>query len=392
MQHRKITILETSELTALARAWGLKERSVAAEVIRLVSKHPLTWRTALELDLWAARIEAGAETEAIVFITRERQEAMAREACIRVRAGILLPHLLQLLRARLRRGFFFPPATHGIEDSLTALRRGEIREPARFLRSFFKSFWLADDGPAAWSTERPEWEKVLLDRAGVNTRGEVFDLTWAEVRRSLRVHRHLVSFFQPSHAYTLYKDLCDTPAPTVWDPSCGFGARLLGFYAAHPRGTYLGNEPATSTFSDLSRLAHEAGFSTARIYNAGSETPDRPNGPFDLVFTSPPYFDKERYFDEPSQSFLRFETRKAWLDGFMGQIVEHALQQLRSEGVLALNVDWDLSTEVAGCVAEKAAALQIDVQTLPTRELPVRVHHFTKNGRANEPVLIWRKK
>ena len=36
----------------------------------------------------------------------------------------------------------------------------------------------------------------------------------------------------------------------------------------------------------------------------------------DLCFTSPPYFDTEKYSDEDTQSYKKFPTEDGWVNGF----------------------------------------------------------------------------
>lgn len=383
MQYPRVTARITPEVQTLASTWGLPPSVALQEAAALVAEMPLTWRTASELRLWAERIRAGALTEDVVFITKARQAMLAQEGNWKTRTGVLLPFLELLLASQLSFGFPFPPVPCTRDEALASLREGKTKTAARFLRATFQSFWAAADGPAGWGADDARWHVVLCDRAGVNKRGETFDLTWAELRRGLRVQRDVVSFFQPSHAYTLYRELLGSvPSPRVWDPSCGFGARLLGFFAAYPNGVYCGNEPATQTFADLSRLAQGL---PVDIRCAGSETEETPGGPFDLVFTSPPYFDRERYFEEPTQSWVRFSDRESWLEQFLFPVMRTAASRLRPGGTLALNVNWDLYDDVVVLGSRLLLRRQQD------RVLPVRKHHFTKGGRANEPILVWSK-
>lgn len=384
MKTPRVTTPLTPDLASLATAWGVSPSLALKMAVELLGGQPLTWRTAAELRLWAERVRAGADAEDVIFVSRERQEALQAEGDWRIRLGVLLPALLALLAARLERGFFFPSVPCTAEKALADLREGKSRLAASYLRAVFPSFWAAGDGPACWSADDERWITVLADRAGANKRSECFDLSWAEIRRGLRVQRHLVSFFQPAHAYQIYRDFLENvDAPRVWDPSCGFGARLLGFFAAYPNGTYCGNEPAETTFTDLTRLARELG--EVDLRQAGSETQDVPDGPFDLVFTSPPYFDKERYFDEPTQSWVKYQDRDTWLEEFLYAVMKRAVQELKPAGYLVLNVDWSLRDDVL------ALGRRLPLVAEPERTLPVRVHHFTKGGKKNEPILVWRK-
>ena len=62
------------------------------------------------------------------------------------------------------------------------------------------------------------------------------------------------------------------------------------------------------------------------------------HGKVDLIFTSPPYFDLERYSDETTQSSFRFPSLSEWLEGFVFQTLRRSVRCLKPGGHLALNV------------------------------------------------------
>ena len=63
-----------------------------------------------------------------------------------------------------------------------------------------------------------------------------------------------------------------------------------------------------------------------------------PPGRAQLVFSSPPYFDWERYSDESSQSFLRYASYDQWMNGFLSPVLHQSYRVLRGGGRLVLNI------------------------------------------------------
>jgi SAM-dependent methyltransferase len=66
---------------------------------------------------------------------------------------------------------------------------------------------------------------------------------------------------------------------------------------------------------------------------------------FDLIFSSPPYFDREKYGAEPKQSFIRYPTLDLWLQGFLRVVLSESARILRRGGRLVLNIGmlpWSL--------------------------------------------------
>jgi hypothetical protein len=149
----------------------------------------------------------------------------------------------------------------------------------------------------------------------------------------------------------------------VWDPSAGWGGRLLGCLAAsHDRHlTYLGNDPNTDHNTTPGRTKYHEIYDlyTANIrkggmdnlphndfkfWQLGSEVMQHDpefqqyKGKLSLVFTSPPYFAKERYSEDPEQSCIKFDGYHEWKSGFLLPTLYTAVQWLRPGGYLVWNV------------------------------------------------------
>jgi hypothetical protein len=58
----------------------------------------------------------------------------------------------------------------------------------------------------------------------------------------------------------------------------------------------------------------------------------------DLLFSSPPYFDTERYSTEDSQSWKKYRTVEDWLNRFLFRSLENAFPTLKRNAWIALNV------------------------------------------------------
>jgi hypothetical protein len=56
------------------------------------------------------------------------------------------------------------------------------------------------------------------------------------------------------------------------------------------------------------------------------------------VFSSPPYFDREKYGTERDQSFLRYPTLEEWRERFLKKVIDESARLLSPNGYLVLNV------------------------------------------------------
>jgi tRNA1(Val) A37 N6-methylase TrmN6 len=78
---------------------------------------------------------------------------------------------------------------------------------------------------------------------------------------------------------------------------------------------------------------------TAEIHEACAEDslaklPSKCSG---LVFSSPPYFDWEKYSKQETQSFIRYRTYSTWVESFLRPVVHESHRILANGGYLAIN-------------------------------------------------------
>ena len=172
-------------------------------------------------------------------------------------------------------------------------------------------------------------------------------ITESDMRSMLRRYSgtQMVSNFRPTAAAAMYDVFVDKDSPlegteagTVWDPSMGYGGRLLGAIAAGVN--YIGTDPCIPTFEGLEKIRDEYGHNhkSYTLLRQGSETFAPPDNSIDFVFTSPPYFGWEAYGDEPEQSSIKFSTSDIWKEKFLKQTIANAYIGLKPGKYLALNV------------------------------------------------------
>lgn len=147
-----------------------------------------------------------------------------------------------------------------------------------------------------------------------------------------------VSNFRPTAASGIYKYF---NAKNVYDMSAGFGGRMLGASVTKVENyTYV--EPSSQTFAGLDELSFFIKPYTDTTFNGikniGSEDyiPDRNS--FDLCFTSPPYFNTEKYSNENTQSYIKFTTKESWLKYFLQATFENCHYGLRDNCYMVINI------------------------------------------------------
>jgi len=164
--------------------------------------------------------------------------------------------------------------------------------------------------------------------------------------------------FRPAVAKAIYDSYCPAGG-SILDPCAGWGGRLLGFLVSCAT-RYTGIEVERETVKGLRmmavRLEKELPDKSVEIYNSAFESWDTAEK-FDLVFTSPPYFNAEWYGHSTNQSSTRYPEYEQWRDCFLFALIDRAAGMLKKGGRLILNV---ANTE-GGPVADDARS-QIEMR------------------------------
>jgi hypothetical protein len=165
------------------------------------------------------------------------------------------------------------------------------------------------------------------------------------------------------YLYEKYTEHISQDVLNVYDPSAGWGGRILGAMSSLKRIHYIGTDPNTDNYIDelgKSRYEYVADFfnnevletnpfweedkNTYHLFQDGSEfignNPDFQTykGTLDLVFTSPPYFDREQYSEDEEQSYKLYPKYDSWRDGFLKPTLVNAYESLREDRYLLWNI------------------------------------------------------
>jgi len=145
-----------------------------------------------------------------------------------------------------------------------------------------------------------------------------------------------VGNFRPTAAAAIY-NLNVNPGETVYDPCAGFGGRLLG--AARVGANYIGVEPSTKTYIGLKQIAEDycPDIETEFLQECAEEYCPAEES-IDFVLSRPPYFNREEYSQEKTQSYLKFPDKDEWLQGFLARMMSNVYRALKPGKFFALNV------------------------------------------------------
>lgn len=208
----------------------------------------------------------------------------------------------------------------------------------------------------------------------------------AGMRKMLRMVSGVqgVSNFRPTAAAALYNEFAS--GGTVWDMSCGYGGRLLGFHISQAE-KYIGCEPATETYWGLDQMVGDWITKPVELIQNGSECTQLDVESIDFAFTSPPYFDWEKYSDESTQSYIKFPTLDSWKTGFLGATLDNAYKALKPGGHCAINI---ANTKRAPTIEEDCVDLAKKCGFKLVQLMGLRLSTM-KSGYKIEPIFVFQK-
>jgi len=208
-----------------------------------------------------------------------------------------------------------------------------------------KNRWSVDGtvspGPIrTWQTEK--FMYTLL--------GSLFTLKVPKVDKSIlrtciSLRKYICSQFKPNVAKAIYDRY---KCKNVLDFSAGWGDRLAGFYASDYGELFVGIDPRKENHPIYEKQAqfykkHSTFFETEKKSDficqpAEDADLSKYEGMMDIVFTSPPYFNVERYSHDDTQSWVRYKNIDLWNKNFLQTAVNNVWKTLRRGGILMVNI------------------------------------------------------
>ena len=264
--------------------------------------------------------------------------------------------------------------------------------------------------------------------------GAAYSLKLTKIDRSILrtmigLRKYICSQFKPNVAKAMY-DYYNVKS--VLDFSMGWGDRLAGFYASMNTELYVGVDPRKENhpiYEEQARYydSHLTFFETKKKTkfhcNAAEDFNfDEYHVTFDIIFTSPPYFNVERYGNDDNQSWVRYKDIDSWNNQFLQKALDNMIPTLKSGGKLCVNIsDVNAKTkggaqylkicdpmnefldeyrdmEYIGCIGMEMAkrpnsgGAGTAKDTTQYSEESLKLAEETKDKRFCEPIWIWEKK
>ena len=199
--------------------------------------------------------------------------------------------------------------------------------------------------PSGWRT----WQTVkgikTIVRAFWSLEKVLTKVDLQSIRMATTLRKYVASQFKPSIAKAFYDYF---KSENVLDFSAGWGDRLAGFYCGETTKHYVGIDPNTLNHPNYKKQVEF--YKKNQTFFEEPKQVDLICSPaedveftvyhnfFDTIFTSPPYFDVERYSDEDTQSWVRYKTIDDWNKNFLQKTLGNIIPTLKEGGILAVNI------------------------------------------------------
>ncbi len=180
--------------------------------------------------------------------------------------------------------------------------------------------------------------------------GSLFTLKFPKVDKSIlrtciSLRKYICSQFKPNVAKAIYDRY---ECKNILDFSAGWGDRLAGFYASDYGELFVGIDPRKENHPIYEEQAqfyqkHSTFFENDKKHElicSPAEDADlsKYKGMMDIVFTSPPYFNVERYSHDDTQSWVRYKNIDLWNKNFLQKAIKNVWKTLRKGGILLVNI------------------------------------------------------
>lgn len=174
---------------------------------------------------------------------------------------------------------------------------------------------------------------------------------------------------------------------SILDISAGWGDRLLGAMALE--ADYFSTDPNPRLhdgYNEMIKMFGKSDFEKYKILDKPFEQIelDRSRN-FDLVFTSPPYFDYEIYNTTDINQSITYSTEKIWFDKFLSPSIQNAWDALVLNGIMAINIAQFHDNSYVNWMHEQ-------INSYPNSKYLGVISYANTDLDNPQPIWIWKKK
>jgi len=192
--------------------------------------------------------------------------------------------------------------------------------------------------------------------------------------RVMNLYFGSITIFRPLVAMEVY---CKYRPTSILDFTMGWGGRLVGACALNiPKYIGIDNNMNLKTpYSNLQKLMNALSTTKTELFFTDAVQFDYSRIEYDMVLTSPPYYNIEEYEGQPRR------TKDDWDKDFYEPVFKKTFDNLKKGGHYCLNIPEEVYTRVAVKLLGK-----------PTDLIRLKKSKRTTDEKYQEFIYIWKKK
>lgn len=212
----------------------------------------------------------------------------------------------------------------------------------------------------------------------------------SSLKRGTNQFTKKVANFPTINAKTIYDSyLNEIRENIILDISAGWGSRILGAWASNKVNQYYFFEPNIKLFYRLIEFGKKLNNYKQRLDFKGYAFSShvfikKIVKKVDLIFSSPPYFNREIYSDDISQSINLFPKFDDWLEKYWKKTLLNCYKYLKKNGTMIINIKNIDNPSYK--LADLTIALARDIGFILYEIIDMKIGSNKK-----EPLLIFKK-
>jgi len=193
-------------------------------------------------------------------------------------------------------------------------------------------------------------------------------------KRIFEVYYGSINIFRPLVAMSIY---CKYRPKVILDFTMGWGGRLVGACALNiPKYIGIDNNPnLINPYKDLTKLMNEYSSTDIELYFTDAVKFDYSKIEYDMVLTSPPYYNIEEYAGQTRK------TKDEWDRDFYEPVFMKTFDNLKRGGYYCLNIPEELYTRVVSKLLGE-----------PTEFIGLKKSKRKGDQKYSEFIYVWEKK
>lgn len=261
---------------------------------------------------------------------------------------------------------------------------------------FFKEFYEAkkignknmNDFFLGGDSENDMLKKVIEYRLGLNKAAEFFSFNIKNLYRGIEVRTMFnVGIFPIKQAKEIFEEFVRNDNSVVYDPFTGWASRLMSMenLIKNKNCRYIGNDLNSNLSKGYNRIISDnfKGSEKKIDISFTSSTDERTEliGTVDYIFTSPPFYNDEIYFDD----YELYKNIREWEEELLIPVFKNCFKYLKSGKYISIDIKELYKDSIINCL--EYCGFKVSHKDY----YKVTKSHYNKNKGKNQLIIHARK-